>query len=65
MTLKVKDQGQMSPTSKHFLGFTVGHILTKLHEFLTRSISDFVDRQASAAKNTCIQHSWNTGKLFE
>jgi len=47
----------------------VGHIPTKLHQFLTHRFRDFLQtdaqahRQTDATKNnTCSQHSWRAGK---
>jgi len=53
------------PNIHPVLAFAVGHISTKLHQFLISSFRDFLqtDTQTDAAKNnTCPQHSWRAGK---
>jgi len=61
-------QGQRSRSNvtnfRPLLAFIMGHISTKLRQFLISSFRDFVqiDRQTDAAKdNTCSQHSWCAG----
>jgi len=77
IALNVKGQGQIPPTSRFqpLLAFTGIHIPTKLRQFLTSSLGDFLwtvtqrdaqtDRQTDATNsNSCSQHRWSTAKKY-
>jgi len=70
LTLVVKNQFSRSNVNNFqtLLAFAMGHIHTKLHQFLISSFRDFVrtDTRRHAhrrrQKQYCSQHSWRAGK---